>query len=38
MACSTLNLTFCREKSETQFVAVHHVQDRSGGNRCVDCR
>ena len=37
MTCSSLNLTFCSEKHETQFVAIHHVYDRCGGNRCADC-
>ena len=38
MACSTLNVTFGSEKSETLFVAIYHVEDRFFGNRCADCR
>jgi len=31
-------LPFNSETNETQFVAIHPVEDRCGGNRCVDCR
>jgi len=31
-------LPFSSEMSETQFVAIHHVEDCCGGNRCADPR
>ena len=31
-------LPFNSEKNETQFVAIHPVEDRCGVNRCADCR
>ena len=31
-------LPFARQKSETQFIAVHHVADRCDSNHCADCR
>jgi hypothetical protein len=33
-----LFIKFARQKSETQFVAIHHVEDRFGSIRCADCR
>jgi hypothetical protein len=37
MVCSSLKITFANNTSQTQFGAIHYLENHCGGNRCVDC-